>query len=66
MKFFVLNSLQCPFIDISLEETDADKRYPNNLIKDALQQLVQAINHRAGFLSIYQSVIETLDQPDIR
>jgi hypothetical protein len=58
-------SLQCPFIDVVIEDLEQDKRFPMTLVKDALQQLVQAINHRAGVLNIYQSVIECLE-PDIR
>lgn len=59
------HSLQCPFIDVCIEDLEQDKRFPTSLVKDALQQLVQSINHRAGFLNIYQSVIECLE-PDIR
>ena len=59
------DSLQCPFIDVAVEDLEPDKRFPSSLVKEALQQLVQAINHRAGFLNIYQSVIECLE-PDIR
>ncbi|XP_011307002.1 rho GTPase-activating protein 190 isoform X5 [Fopius arisanus] len=59
------DSLQCPFIDVCIEDLEPDKRFPSSLVKDALQQLIQSINHRAGFLNIYQSVIECLE-PDIR
>ncbi|XP_076178704.1 rho GTPase-activating protein 190 isoform X5 [Ptiloglossa arizonensis] len=59
------DSLQCPFIDVCIEDLEQDKRFPTLLVKDALQQLIQSINHRAGFLNIYQSVIECLE-PDIR
>ncbi|XP_046620253.1 rho GTPase-activating protein 190 isoform X2 [Neodiprion virginianus] len=59
------DSLQCPFIDVCVEELEQNKRFPAALVKDALQQLIQSINHRAGFLNIYQSVIECLE-PDIR
>ncbi|XP_015111308.1 rho GTPase-activating protein 190 isoform X4 [Diachasma alloeum] len=59
------DSLQCPFIDVCVEDLEPDKRFPSSLVKDALQQLIQSINHRAGFLNIYQSVIECLE-PDIR
>ncbi|XP_066603982.1 rho GTPase-activating protein 190 isoform X2 [Prorops nasuta] len=59
------DSLQCPFIDVCIEDLEQDKRFPTPLVKDALQQLIQSINHRAGFLNIYQSVIECLE-PDIR
>lgn len=58
-------SLQCPFIDVCIDDLEQDKRFPTPLVKDALQQLIQSINHRAGFLNIYQSVIECLE-PDIR
>ncbi|XP_024940341.1 rho GTPase-activating protein 190 isoform X7 [Cephus cinctus] len=58
------DSLQCPFIDVCMEDLEQDKRFPTPLVKDALQQLIQSINHRAGFLNIYQSVIECLE-PDI-
>ncbi|XP_026673426.1 rho GTPase-activating protein 190 isoform X3 [Ceratina calcarata] len=59
------DSLQCPFIDVCIEDLEQDKRFPTPLVKDALQQLIQSINHRAGFLNIYQSVIECFE-PDIR
>uniref|UniRef100_A0ABD2W3P8 Rho GTPase-activating protein 190 n=1 Tax=Trichogramma kaykai TaxID=54128 RepID=A0ABD2W3P8_9HYME len=59
------DSLQCPFIDVAVEDLESDRRFPSTLAKESLQQLVQAINHRAGFLNIYQSVIECLE-PDIR
>ncbi|XP_076636409.1 rho GTPase-activating protein 190 isoform X1 [Colletes latitarsis] len=58
-------SLQCPFIDVCVEDLEQDRRFPTPLVKDALQQLIQSINHRAGFLNIYQSVIQCLE-PDIR
>jgi len=62
-----MHSLQCPFIDVCIDELEHEKhkRFPTSLVKDALQQLIQSINHRAGFLNIYQSVIECLE-PDIR
>lgn len=53
-------SLQCPYMDICL-----DQILPEQFVSDALHQLVQSINHRAGFLNIYQSVIEPVE-PDIR
>ncbi|KAI4504260.1 hypothetical protein M0802_000731 [Mischocyttarus mexicanus] len=59
------DSLQCPFIDVCIDDLEQDKRFPTPLVKDALQQLIQSINHRAGFLNIYQSVIECFE-PDIR
>jgi p190RhoGAP, pG1 and pG2 domains len=56
------DSLQCPFIDVSVEESSVTagdcQRFNSVLISDALRQLVQSIQHRAGFLNIYQSVVE--------
>ncbi|ENN78679.1 rho GTPase-activating protein 190 [Dendroctonus ponderosae] len=54
------DSLQCPFMDVSLDQIGEEQ-----LVSDALQQLVQSIHHRAGFLNINQSVIECVE-PDIR
>lgn len=54
------DSLQCPFMDVCLEQVSDEQ-----LVADALRQLVQSIHHRAGFLNIYQSVIECVE-PDIR
>lgn len=54
------DSLQCPFMDICLDQVA-----PDQFVSDALHQLVQSINHRAGFLNIYQSLIECVE-PDIR
>ncbi|CAH1109193.1 unnamed protein product [Psylliodes chrysocephalus] len=54
------DNLQCPFMDISLEQTMEEQ-----LVHDALHQLMQSIHHRAGFLNINQSVIECVE-PDIR
>jgi hypothetical protein len=56
----LLNSLQCPFMDVCLDQITEEQ-----LVSDALHQLVQSIHHRAGFLNIYQSVIECVE-PDIR
>lgn len=47
-------------MDVCLDQTS-----PEQLVSDALHQLVQSIHHRAGFLNIYQSVIECVE-PDIR
>lgn len=47
-------------MDVCLDQTT-----PEQLVSDALHQLVQSIHHRAGFLTIYQSVIECVE-PDIR
>uniref|UniRef100_A0A1B6CUS5 Rho-GAP domain-containing protein n=1 Tax=Clastoptera arizonana TaxID=38151 RepID=A0A1B6CUS5_9HEMI len=58
------DSLQCPFIDVSMEEDD-HQRFNANLVANALRQLVQSIRHRAGFVTIYQSVVECTE-PDIR
>lgn len=54
------DSLQCPFMDVCLDQVTEEQ-----LVSDALHQLVQSIHHRAGFLNIYQSVIECVE-PDIR
>ncbi|XP_066261136.1 rho GTPase-activating protein 190 [Euwallacea similis] len=54
------DSLQCPFMDVSLDQISEEQ-----LVSDALHQLVQSIQHRAGFLNINQSVIECVE-PDIR
>ncbi|XP_065166513.1 rho GTPase-activating protein 190 isoform X5 [Atheta coriaria] len=54
------DSLQCPFMDVCMEQTSDEQ-----MVSDALHQLVQSIHHRAGFLNIYQSV--SIDcEPDIR
>lgn len=63
------DSLQCPFIDVSIEE-DAESsplvaRFNTKLIVNALEQLIQSIKHRAGFINNYQSVI-ACTEPDIR
>ena len=54
------DSLQCPFMDVCLDQISEEQ-----LVSDALRQLIQSIHHRAGFLNIYQSVIEYVE-PDIR
>lgn len=54
------DSLQCPYMDVCLDQISNEQ-----LVADALHQLVQSIHHRAGFLNIYQSVIECVE-PDIR
>ncbi|CAH0558065.1 unnamed protein product [Brassicogethes aeneus] len=54
------DSLQCPFMDISLEQVTEEQ-----LVSEALHQLVQCIHHRSGFMNINQSVIECTE-PDIR
>uniref|UniRef100_A0A1B6K9C5 Rho-GAP domain-containing protein n=1 Tax=Graphocephala atropunctata TaxID=36148 RepID=A0A1B6K9C5_9HEMI len=59
------DSLQCPFIDVSLEEVDGEHRFNASLVANALRQLVQSIRHRAGFINVYQSVMEC-SEPDIR
>lgn len=62
---FVFYSLQCPFIDVSIEEIDGEQRFNAQLVANALRQLVQSIRHRAGFITVYQSVMEC-SEPDIR
>lgn len=54
------DSLQCPFMDVCLDHITEEQ-----LVSDALHQLIQSIHHRAGFVNIYQSVIECVE-PDIR
>nr|CAI5846228.1 unnamed protein product [Callosobruchus analis] len=54
------DSLQCPFMNVNVDQVPEDQ-----LVADALNQLVQSINHRSGFLNINQSVIECVE-PDIR
>ncbi|XP_022207896.1 rho GTPase-activating protein 190 isoform X1 [Nilaparvata lugens] len=58
------DSLQCPFIDVSLEDVGPDQRFNSALVANALRQLVQSIRHRAGFIHVYQSVMDS--EPDIR
>lgn len=60
INLIFLYSLQCPFMDVCLDQISEEQ-----LVSDALHQLVQSIHHRAGFLNIYQSVIECVE-PDIR
>lgn len=57
------DSLQCPFMDVSV---DGDGELEPGLVAEALRQLVQAIRHRSGCLNIYQSVMEPPSEPDIR
>ncbi|XP_044740901.1 rho GTPase-activating protein 190 isoform X2 [Chrysoperla carnea] len=54
------DSLQCPFMDVSMDKISSEQ-----LVADALRQLLHSINYRAGFLNIYQPVIECFE-PDIR
>ncbi|XP_049781040.1 rho GTPase-activating protein 190 isoform X2 [Schistocerca cancellata] len=59
------DSLQCPFIGVSVDEMDPSQRFSPSLIAEALRQLIQSIHHRAGFINVYQSVLEC-SEPDIR
>lgn len=60
------DSLQCPFIDVSLEDVIAPgQRFTPALIAEAMGQLIQCIQHRAVFLNVYQSILEC-SEPDIR
>ncbi|KAL1130273.1 hypothetical protein AAG570_013211 [Ranatra chinensis] len=59
------DSLQCAFIDVSLEDVCSGKRFNASLVTNALRHLLQSIRHRAGFINIYQSVLEC-SEPDIR
>lgn len=61
------DSLQCPFMDVCLEQTSDEQ-----LVSDAVHRLIQSIHHRAGFLNIYQSTTVNIasstssSEPDIR
>ncbi|GLH15542.1 Uncharacterized protein GBIM_19973 [Gryllus bimaculatus] len=59
------DSLQCPFIGVSLDDIEPGHRFGASLIIEALRQLIQSIHHRAGFLNVYQSPMEC-SEPDIR
>ncbi|XP_034252390.1 rho GTPase-activating protein 190 isoform X9 [Thrips palmi] len=59
------DSLQCPFIDVTMEDIDPSQRFNANLVADALRQLILSIHHRAGFINVYQSVMDG-SEPDIR
>ncbi|XP_044766017.1 rho GTPase-activating protein 190 isoform X2 [Coccinella septempunctata] len=54
------DSLQCTFMHVCVDEITTDQ-----LVSEALNQLVQSIHHRTGFIYFYQSVIDCLE-PDIR
>ncbi|KAK9890323.1 hypothetical protein WA026_010422 [Henosepilachna vigintioctopunctata] len=54
------DSLQCTFMHVCIDEITTDQ-----LVSEALHQLVQSIHHRTGFINFYQSVIDCLE-PDIR
>jgi hypothetical protein len=59
-------SLQCPFIDVSLEDDIAPgQRFTSALIAEAMGQLIQSIHHRAVFLNTNQPFLEC-SEPDIR
>lgn len=59
-------SLQCSFIDVSLEDElySADK-FNFKLIKKSIRLLLQCINERVGHANVYQSVVDGIE-PDIR
>ncbi|XP_026272441.1 rho GTPase-activating protein 190 isoform X2 [Frankliniella occidentalis] len=59
------DSLQCPFIDVTMEDIDLSQRFNANLVADGLRQLILSIHHRAGFINVYQSVMDG-SEPDIR
>ncbi|CAH1393447.1 unnamed protein product [Nezara viridula] len=60
------DSLQCLFVDVSLEDElyNAEK-FNSKLIKKALRLLLQNIHERVGVGNVYQSVIDGIE-PDIR
>nr|XP_018903141.1 PREDICTED: rho GTPase-activating protein 190 isoform X3 [Bemisia tabaci] len=60
------DSLQCPFIDVSLEAMTDNRRLSPQLVASALRQLIQSIRHRAGFLNSYQHAVVECSEPDIR
>lgn len=59
------DSLQCPFIDVTMEDIDPSQRFNADLVADGLRQLILSIHHRAGFINVYQSVMDG-SEPDIR
>lgn len=64
--FFILYfSLQCPFIDMPMENGDISSIFNADLISNAMKLLVESITHRIGFLNEYQSIMNPSD-PDIR
>lgn len=65
LSIFFYCSLQCPFIDVTMEDIDPSQRFNANLVADALRQLILSIHHRAGFINVYQSVMDG-SEPDIR
>lgn len=62
--FFHVFSLQCPFIDMPVEDGDTSM-FDADLISNAMKLLVESITHRIGFLNEYQSIMDPSD-PDIR
>lgn len=64
--YFFFFSLQCLFVDVSLEDElyNAEK-FNSKLIKKALRLLLQNIHERVGVGNVYQSVIDGIE-PDIR
>lgn len=66
MFFFliIIISLQCPFIDMPIEDGDTTV-FNANLISNAMKLLVESITHRIGFLNEYQSILDPSDS-DIR
>ena len=59
-------SLQCLFVDVSLEdELYNAERFNSKLIKKGLRLLLQNIHERIGVGHVYQSVIDGIE-PDIR
>ncbi|XP_025200481.1 rho GTPase-activating protein 190 isoform X1 [Melanaphis sacchari] len=58
------DSLQCPFIDMPVEDGDSSM-FDADLISNAMKLLVESITHRIGFLNEYQSIMDPSD-PDIR
>lgn len=63
-SLFYFFSLQCPFIDMPMENCDTPM-FNANLISNAMKLLVESITQRIGFLNEYQSIMDPSD-PDIR
>ncbi|XP_050438253.1 rho GTPase-activating protein 190 isoform X3 [Adelges cooleyi] len=58
------DSLQCPFIEMPMEDGDPSI-FNAELISNAMKLLVQSISHRIGFMNEYQTIMDPSD-PDIR
>ncbi|XP_023223682.1 rho GTPase-activating protein 190-like isoform X1 [Centruroides sculpturatus] len=59
-------SLQCPFIDVSSNDSSSDQQFDETNLSQALQSLMQSIQRRASLLQIYHTLPEQPINPDIR